>query len=363
MAETPSGDQSVPQDVPEQRTRARPLELGMSVSQLLETAFTGSTALLIAEAARALERMVLGRSDTLLGLSVDANLMQVGAGVAWLGPLVRYGMIDWIAMSGANVYCDALHALGVPMEPMGSRQLVDLGGGVGAPREHLREADRKLSEILSGPDFQKPMSSALMNYNLGMALRREEKRIGIEYPSLLSTAAEYGVPVYNPSISDNPLGSLIAQLALVGNRLSLDSTSDVNEVAAIMNWCTRENLSSGVWCMGRGAAASFVLEAPRHLRELMLGQKRMRHRVTIRMAGRAHGLPSAPAGEPEDSEEGGLDLGISTDLTVAVPIVSAYLLDRVAPRKPRRLLSRIDEVLDNLRQDHSQAALRSGGLP
>jgi deoxyhypusine synthase len=369
----------------ETELRPRPLELGMSVSQFIDRAFLGSTAGELAAAADLLVTRVLQHPETVLGVSLDAELVASGAGVAALAPLIRGGYIDWAAVTGSNLFYDALHALGKPFyraenRPEGEYELC--GGGLVIRRADLVAAEQSLREILSGVDFQQMMGSAGMHERVGAQLRLREKSLGVEYPSMLTTAHEAGLPIFNPSPVDNPLGSLMAHLGLVGNRLALDISTDLNEAAAILNAAHARGAACAVWCLGRGAASNFVLSVPRHLRAFLGAERAPRYLARIRMAGRAHEVPTdstelrpedrggSRAGTPGSEAacgaespalrqgEAPIDFALSTDLTVALPLLTAYILDRVPPRPLKRLSQRRSEMLDRLRQDHSQSVLR-----
>ncbi len=354
--------------------RPRPIDVGMSVSALFETAFLGAASGRLADAARLLAERVLARQDTLVGLALDANLTPGGTAVSSLVPLLAGGHVDWLAVSGTNLYYDALFALGTPILrglPADGGPIEDCGGGMLVRRADREKADAALREIFSGPDFQRPMGSAAMHYLIGRALRAREKDLGVEYPSLLSTACEHGVPIYNPSPADSPLGSIIAGLVEEGNRLSLDASRDLNQAAAIFNAAHAAGAECAAWCLGRGTASGFMLGTPAH-RARILGGERIDYAVRLRMAGRAHAMPSAPIeslaspGRPPAEEEGlttgpagTLDCVISTDLSIAVPLLVAYIIDRASPRPLKRLVARREDLLDDLRLDHLQATVKS----
>ena len=187
------------------------------------------------------------------------------------------------------------------------------------------------------------------------------------------------MPIYNPSPSDNPLGSLTAELALMGNRLSVDTTADLNEAAALLNEAARAGAPCAAWCLGRGAAANFMLDAPRHLQAIFAPGERHEYALRVRMAGRAHGVPTAPTDAADTAASPAMtaaphvdateapppgaamrDIAISTDLSVALPLITAYIVDRVPPRPPKRLYDRRDHLLDRLRRDRLDASLKRG---
>jgi len=335
--------------------RPRPIEIGMSASHLVETAFLGSTAGRLSDAARLLTGRVLSRPEAILGLTLDATLVPAGLAVSSLSPLLQGGYVDWMAVSGINLYYDALAALQKPfhrsLPPEEDAQ--ECGGEILVRLQDVSEAEVALREILSAPEFQNPMGSAELHHHIGAHLRTREKNLGAEFPSLLSTAHELGVPIYNPSPVDNRLGSLTAELALMGNRLSVDPSTDLNEAAAVLNKALRSGIPCAVWCLGRGAAANFMLEAPRHLQTIFGAEQIPSYDISIRMAGRAHAVPASP---PEAPPAG--DLPLSTDLSVALPLLTAQILDRVPPRPLKRLFDHRDDLLDGLRRDRFDATIR-----
>jgi deoxyhypusine synthase len=364
MAEKPSGEPRPP-------VRPRPLEVGMSVSQFIDRAYLGSTAGELANVAQVLTRLVFRDPETLVGVSLDAHLMAGGTGVSALAPLIAGGYIDWAVITGTNLYYDALYALGKTFRfaPAGPRRdECDCGGGIVITRAERAAGDEALREIFAGADFQQALGSTELHARLGAQLRAREKSLGVEYPSLLTAAYDAGVPIYNPSPTDNPLGSLIAQLSLVGNRLAFEPSGDLNEAAALLHGTTAAGRRCALWCLGRGTAADFMLGAPDHLAAVLGPEQQVRYAARIRMAGRAHGIPGAampPAPEAVEARaaEGAADeeisdLALSTDLTIALPLLSAYILDRLPPRPLKRLAGRRDDLLDRLRQAHQQSALR-----
>jgi deoxyhypusine synthase len=338
------------------RLRPAPLEIGMSVAELLDRAFLGSTAGGLAQATRLLAERPLSRPGIVLGLTMDAALMPGGVAVSTLVPLIQGGYVDWIATTGENLFLDALFALGLPFYtsvPPGDDGFEQYEGDVFLRRADREKGEERLREILSSPEFQSVMGTAALHDRLGAHLRVHEKNEGVAHPSLLTTAHELDVPVFNPAPADNPLGTLIANLTLVGNRLSVDASADLSFVAALLNSAAAAGQETALWCLGRGSAASFALQAPRHLETVLGGRKPTGYAARVRMAGRAHSV------HPHEAIEtpGAVDLALSTDLSVAMPLMTAYLLDRVPPRPLKRFGARREDLIDRLRQDQLAATL------
>jgi len=352
----------------------RPLDVGMSATEAVETTFHCAGAGLLADSAAFFSNLILSRPKTCVGLSLDATLTQGGIAITALLPLVRGGYLDWITITGANLYYDALFALNKPLlrAPDDSGDAVEAcGGNICIKSSDREDADRILREILSGPDFQQPMSSANMHHLLGRELRVYEKELGVVHPCLLSTAYELGVPLFNPAPIEGPLGSLISDLAFMGNRLSIDSSFDLNEAAAILGNMRRHKIDNALWSFGRGTAAGFSIGVPAHLNrvmgqnevatapflmlfELLSGSLEMTH-----LSGSCAPLtPVAPSEITEGDSISPVTMTIQTDLSLAIPLLTAYLLDRIPTRPLRKLgLSRSD-LVDKLRRDQLDATLK-----
>ncbi len=359
----------------------RPIEIGMSATALIERHFRGATAGRLSLAARLLAEELLAAEDLTLGLSLDAPLVPSGLAVTALVPLMQHGQIDWLVITGTNLYYDALFAM---RKPLLSDPAQEPGIRLGEPPFHPSDrlaAEKVLREILGGPDFQRVMGSAELHDRIGRDLRHREKELGVDFPGLLSTAHELGIPIINPSPAEGPLGSIVAELAQVGNRLSIDASLDLNLAAGILNASTfgAQGPRCAFWCLGAGVGANLMLGAPAHLQRILGNGRWARRPFRLRMAGHTHMHPAggneplnpdarwipAPAGEQgaPDAGEGGAiatlrDLALSTDLSVAVPLLAAFLLDRVPSRTVKRLGQRREELLDGLRQAQLSSTLK-----
>lgn len=339
--------------------RPQPIDVGMSVSALVEGTFASATAGRLAAGLHALIRTIYGAPDALIGLSVDATLAPGGGTVAALVPLIEGGYVDLLAITGTNLYYDAFFALDIPLRPASDpfdREAEDCGGEVMVMRADRTRGEKILREMLLTPDFQQTMGTAAFHARLGRHLRTKEKELGIAHPCLLTAAADSNVPIFNPAPADNPLGSLIASLAEEGNRLALDVNRDLNEAAAIVHGAGKEKHPCGLCCLGRGSAASYLLGIPVHIGRILGPQKQTDYALQLRLAGRAHEPPSAAA---ESGTEKGEIFTVSTDLSIALPLLAAHIMDRVPPRPLKHLGQRREDLLDRLRKDRLSATLRS----
>lgn len=442
-------DASRDRSQPDPARTVRPIEIGMSATALFQTHFRGATAGRLSLAARRLAEELLDQPELTVGLSVDAPLTATGLAVTALVPLMRHGHIDWLIVTGTNLYYDALLALRKPVLPPHPSETEFLSAARRFSPDDRAATEKTLRELLAGPDFQKAMGSAELHDRIGRELRHREKDLGVDYPGLLSTAHELGIPIINPSPAEGPLGSIIAELAQVGNRLSIDASLDLNLAAGILNAAAVEGgrPACAFWCLGAGVGANLMLGSPAHLQRIVgregLGSRPFR----LRMAGHAHMHPAdgidpinpdalwppspetgrpggppadgrmdAPGDGPSDRAVGALadrpsgtaagtpgersdadtapgkgpgattgtppghesaptgdratpagerpplgsprDIALATDLSMALPLLTAFLLDRVPPRPPKRLGRRRDDLLDGLRQAQLNSTLR-----
>ena len=337
----------------------QPIEVGMSVSALVEGTFLSGTAGRLAAGTRALITEILGAHDALVGLSIDATLATGGGTIAALVPLIEGGYIDFLAITGTNLYYDALFAIGKSLAQADAEvdaECEDCGGGIVLRRSERASGEALLREMLSAPDFQQTMGTAGFHSRLGRHLRGKEKELGVAHPSLLTTAQDLAVPIFNPAPADNPLGSLVASLTEEGNRLAIDTNRDLNEAAAIVHAAGQAGHACGLCCFGRGSAASFMLGIPAHIGRILGPDKQTDYRLQLRMAGRAHEPPAPPIDAAPASEQ---IFTVSTDLSVALPLLAAHIIDRVPPRPLKRLGKRREDLIDLLRQDRLKATLKS----
>src|SRR6266481_2155729 len=218
-----------------------PVRGDMTAAELIDTAFLAYNGRRLREACRLFAEKMLA-DDTVVGMSVTGALTPAGLGISCLIPLIQNGFIDWMVSTGANLYHDTHFGIGLSMH-QGSPHVSDVTlRQEGVVRiydiffdyEVLLETDAFFYQTITAPEFQKPMSTAEFHYRLGRYVREREKALGQKRRSLLSVAAEYGVPIYTSSPGDSSIGMNVAAKALLGNKLAFDPSLDVKETAAIV---------------------------------------------------------------------------------------------------------------------------------
>jgi deoxyhypusine synthase len=349
------------------RIAPEPIRPGMSVTDLIRKTFLSYNAGRMREACRLLAEKMLGNSGT-VGLAVSGALTPAGLGISCLAPLLRGGYVDWIVSTGANLYHDTHFGLGLSLH-QGSPFLDDVRlREQGVVRIYdilfdydvLLSTDRFYREMIAAPSFQKAMSSAEFHYLAGRFVREREKVLGITESCLLAVAHDCGVPIYTSSPGDSSIGMNIAATFLEGNRLVLDPNLDVNETAAIVYDAKRKGMS-GIWILGGGSPKNFVLQTEPHLQEV-LAIADTGHDYFLQITDARPDTGGLSGATPAEAVSWGKvdpdklpDAVVCyCDSTIALPLLSTYILENVPPRPLKRIYDRREDMLESLRDAHLQ---------
>lgn len=351
-----------------------PMPGEISVVDLIDGYFTAYNSARLREICHLLSREVL-REGVTVGLSLSGAMTPAGFGVSVLAPLMRNGFIDWIISTGANLYHDIHYGLGldlyashpfvddIKLRQEGRIRIYDIIFDY----DVLLGTDAFIREILKAEPFQKRMGTAEFHHLLGKYLFEVERQLGIKNSSLLATAYECGVPIYTSSPGDSSIGMNVAAMALEGYQLQIDPMLDVNETAAIV-YTAREADSSGqegksaAVIIGGGSPKNFLLQTQPQLHEV-LGLEERGHDYFIQVTDArpdTGGLSGATPNEAVswgkvDPEELPNTIVCYTDSTIALPILTAYVINQCPPRPLKRLYDRREEMMAKLRADYEAA--------
>lgn len=355
-----------------------PMPTEISVVDLIDGYFTAYNSARLREICQLLSRDVL-RQGVTVGLSLSGAMTPAGFGVSVLAPLMRHGFIDWIISTGANLYHDLHYGLGmdlyasnpfvddVKLRQEGRIRIYDIVFGY----DVLLETDAFIRELLKAEPFQKRMGTAEFHYLLGKYVYEVEQQLGVKHSSLLATAYECGVPIYTSSPGDSSIGMNVAALALEGSQLVIDLMLDVNETAAIV-YSARESEVPGVegksaaLIIGGGSPKNFLLQTQPQLHEV-LGLEERGHDYFIQITDArpdTGGLSGATPAEAVswgkvDPNELPSAIVCYTDSTIALPIITAYVINQCEPRPLKRLYDRREALMEKLRTDYYAAQARS----
>lgn len=359
-----------------------PVNGEMTVAEVVDNAFLAYNAARLREACGLFTQKML-EPDVTVGLSITGALTPAGLGVSCLIPLIEAGFVDWIVSTGANLYHDTHFGLGLSMH-QGSAQVSDI---VLKEEEVVRiydiffdysvllDTDAFFRKIIEASEFQRTMSSAEFHYLAGKYVLERGRKIGIGRKSLLATAYEYAVPIYTSSPGDSSIGMNVAASALLGNKLAIDPSMDVNETAAIVMAAKvgaaeagnrkKKSGKSGVFILGGGSPKNFILQTEPQIQEVM-GIDERGHDYFLQVTDARPDTGGLSGATPAEAVSWGKvdpdrlpDAVVCyVDSTIALPLITSYALARHEPREPKRLFERREQFLESLLEEYKKASAK-----
>ena len=342
------------------------IQKNVRVADLIDNAFKAYNGGRLAEACRLLTEKMLPQNGT-VGLTLTGALTPAGLGKAALIPLMKAGFVDWIVSTGANLYHDLHYGLGMNLYAgspfLDDIKLRDQGiiliYDVLFDYDVLLDTDAFVRQCIQGEEFQRTMGTDEFHYLLGKYVHEREKALGLKETSVLSAAYQYGVPIFTSSPGDSSIGMNVAAMALRGSQLQFDCNRDVNQTAAIVYHAKSSGLTSSVFILGGGSPKNFMLQTEPQIQEVM-GIEGRGHDYFLQFTdarpdtgGLSGATPSEAVSWGKVDPETLPDCVVCyTDSTIALPLITAYALTRVAPRKPKRLYHRRNDLLETLRTQY-----------
>src|SRR6185503_16649250 len=363
-----SSHQNGPSDKFAAYPRLNPLGIGRDISaaDLIDQVFLAYNGGRLREAAQLLSRKMLAR-DGFVGMSLTGALTPAGLGKSCIIPLMKAGFVDWIVSTGANLYHDLHYGLDMQLYA-GSPFLDDVAlHRDGVIRIYdilfdynvLLDTDAFVREIIQGPEFQRPMGTDEFHYLLGKYVHARGKKLGLKDSSLVATAYECGIPIFTSSPGDSSIGMNVAAMALRGSKLSIDVNHDVNQTAAIVYEAKSSGHTSSVFILGGGSPKNFMLQTEPQIQEVM-GIPEKGHDYFLQCTDARPDTGGLSGATPAEAVSWGKvdpdtlpDCVVCyTDSTIALPLLTAYCLSRVKPRRQKRLFDRRDEILNKVRAQY-----------
>lgn len=340
----------------------------VGVADLIEQTFLSYNAGRLREACQLLATKMLDDRAT-LGLTLSGALTPAGLGLSCLIPLVEAGFIDWVISTGANIYHDTHFALGQELH-QARPGLDDL-----ALREHqviriydvvfdydnLLGTDKFYRTLCRSEPFQRTMGTAEFHHQVGKYLAAREDETSRQHRCFLAAAYRAGVPVFTSSPGDSSIGMNLAALQLEGSKLVIDPLRDVNQTAAIV-WQAKQNGgASAIWILGGGSPKNFALQTEPQIQEV-LGLEEAGHDYFLQITDArpdTGGLSGATPSEAMtwgkvDPQQLPNTVTCYLDSTVALPLMTAYVLARRPPRPPRRLMDKLPAMMKLLEATYDQ---------
>lgn len=350
------------------RINPKPLDGTATVRELIERTFTAYNAARIREACRLLTERML-EPDVTLGVTLSGALTPAGYGRSCIVPLIEAGLIDWIVSTGANLYHDTHFALDLRMHA--SRPFLDDVSlqEQGVVRIYdivfdydvLLETDKMYRKLLRLPEFQRPLSTPELHYGVGRYLAAIEDQLGLDRASLLATAYRHAVPIFTSSPGDSSIGLNVAELALEGYDIAWDVNQDVNFSSAIVWDAKARGGKSACWMLGGGSPKNFILQTEPQIQEV-LGIAEAGHDYFLQITDARPDTGGLSGATPNEAVSWGKvdperlpDAVVAyCDSTIALPLLTEYVLACGLRREPKRLLERREEILAQLAQKFAE---------
>ena len=348
--------------------RLNPLGVGrnVAVADLIDQTFLAYNGGRLREAAQLLARRMLP-DNGFIGMSLTGALTPAGLGKSCLIPLMKAGFVDWIISTGANLYHDLhfgldmhLHS-GTPflddveLHEEGVIRIYDILFDYNV----LLDTDEFVREVIQGPEFQRPMGTDEFHYLLGKYVHERQKKLRIQDSSVLATAYECGIPIFTSSPGDSSIGMNVAAMAMRGSKLLPDVNRDVNQTAAIVYHAKSTGHTSSVFILGGGSPKNFMLQTEPQIQEVM-GIKEKGHDYFLQCTDARPDTGGLSGATPAEAVSWGKvdpdklpdSVVCYTDTTIALPLLTAYMLARVKPRKLKRLYDHRDTILETVKSKY-----------
>jgi len=264
---------------------------------------------------------------------------------ALVAELIRRRLVDCIVSTGANIFHDVheiigrRHYKGNPhaddIELLRGR--VDRIYDTYASEDEFVRTDYFVSEFAETLE-ERPYSTREFLYQLGKHLSKKGKKEGI-----LTSAAQAGVPIYCPAIGDSSIGMAMAYLkSSRGREICFDTVRDVLETSQICQWARR----SGVIYIGGGTPKNFIQQA--EITSDLSGNRIGGHIYALQITQDSPqwgGLSGCTLKEAQSWGKVAPDaqrLTLHCDATIALPLISTAVVERVQEERLVRQLPRFD---------------------
>lgn len=332
-----------------------PLDLSGAeqVADMIDNVYakSGFNARRLAEAAHLYKRMI--DSGSTISLTLSGAMTPIGmSGV--LNSLIEAGFVDCMISTGANLYHDMHRPFDSPMMQghfeVDDNELADTGIAriydvFIEDEDTLLKTDRVILDILERIDCTKPLSTAELHYALGREIASQAK-----HPewSTLVTAAKCGLPIYTSSPGDSSIAMNLAVPHMFGHMVNIDPLKDVIETAAIV----RAADTNGVVVVGGGSPKNFYFQTQPTLHQIFMDESPAGHDYVIQLGtdpphwGGLSGATLSEArswGKIADAHVN--NTVVYSCASITLPLLAQYVLVRCQPREPRRLITKVGDMV------------------
>ncbi len=345
------------------RLNPRGIGKNISAADLVEETFLAYNGGRLREAAKLLTEKMLPR-DGVIGMSVTGALTPAGLGKSCLIPLLRAGFVDWVVATGANLYHDLHYGLDMALY-QGSPFLDDVAlHRDGVIRIYdilfdynvLLDTDAFVRQVIQGEEFQRVMGSDEFHWLLGKYVSERGRKLKLRDSSVLAAAYECGVPVFTSSPGDSSIGMNVAAMSMRDSKLAIDVSRDVNQTAAIVYDGKSSGRKSSVFILGGGSPKNFMLQTEPQIQEVM-GIAEKGHDYFLQCTDARADTGGLSGATPAEAVSWGKvdpdslpDCVVAyVDSTISLPLLTAYALNRHAPRKLKRLHDRRESTYERVK--------------
>lgn len=345
------------------RIPAKRIKSGMSVTELVDSFFNAYNAARLSEICRLLEQKVM-KDDVTLGLSLTGALTPAGLGASAIVPLIENGFVDWIVSTGANLYHDLQFAMDLPFVKgspfaddveLKDKKLIRIYDII-SDFDSLVKSDKYLYKIFDHDEFHKKLSTSELHYLIGKYVDKEEEKNNLRGATILGAAYRNSIPVYCPSPGDSTIGLNMAAKQMYDGEYTVDIVADINETAAIVYDAVQKG-KSGVLILGGGSPKNFMLQTVPQINEILEipidGHDYFMQITDARpdTGGLSGATPSEAVSWGKIKPSALPDCIVAyTDTAIALPIITAYVLEKCKPRGQKELYKKRRQLVDSLRQ-------------
>jgi deoxyhypusine synthase len=200
------------------------------------------------------------------------------------------------------------------------------------------------------------MGSDEFHYLLGKYVSERGRQLKVRDSSIVATAYECGVPVFTSSPGDSSIGMNVAAMAMRDSKLLIDVNRDVNQTAAVVYEAKSTGRKSSVFILGGGSPKNFMLQTEPQIQEVM-GIAEKGHDYFLQCTDARADTGGLSGATPSEAVSWGKvdpdklpDCVVAyADSTIALPLLTAYALNRHAPRKLKRLYDRRDPIYEKVK--------------
>jgi deoxyhypusine synthase len=304
------------------------------------------------------------QENVTIGMSIAGALTPAGLGPSAIIPLMNHGFVDWLTATVAfnmPLFRGSHNVDDADLRDKGVTRIYDI---LFDYQDVLMETDRILRKIMLQPEFQKEMGTREFYYHLGKVVNEHEQKNKLGEVSVLAAAYRNGIPVFTSSPGDSTIGMNVAGLELLAEaaglrekfKLKINPSIDVNDsTAIILNAKQYEKGKTGVILIGGGSPKNFLLQTEPQIQEvLMIPEAGQDYDINVTDArpdtGGLSGAPPSEAASWGKIDPTKLDETVTAylDVTVAFPLMVAYVLQTTKPKKLKRLYDRGEELRKKL---------------